>query len=65
MTDKTMREVLIENAQHSIYVHCRACHKWGVNMPHDRVCGNCGDTENTTAYYPEESVKAIVESLIK
>ena len=56
--------------QHSIYTHCRSCHTWGVNMPNDRVCGNCGNTEDTTTYYPDDNyntclaeVKSIIEKM--
>lgn len=44
--------------RHSIYTHCRACHTWGINMPNDKVCGNCGNKEDTTTYYPDDSFKS-------
>ncbi len=37
--------------QHSIYIHCFECHAWGVNMPDDGKCSNCGSL-HTSEYYP-------------
>ncbi len=37
--------------EHSIYTHCWECNKWGINMPNDKTCGNCGSTD-ITDYYP-------------
>lgn len=45
---------------HSIYVHCRSCHTWGVCMPMEKVCGNCGNEVDTTKYFPAEFVDRLL-----
>jgi hypothetical protein len=36
---------------HSIYVYCLSCSSWGVNLPGNKCCANCGSSE-TVEYYP-------------
>lgn len=40
--------------RHSIYTKCFDCQMWGINLPDDPKCGNCGST-NTCEYYPTGS----------
>lgn len=37
--------------EHSIYTMCWHCHSWGINLPGNTVCGDCG-SDDTTIYYP-------------
>jgi len=53
-----------EEHQHSIYTHCRSCHTWGVNMPNDKTCGNCENTEDTTTYFPDKSFNEGLDTVL-
>lgn len=37
--------------QHSIYCWCPECHNFGINLPNDPTCGNCG-YKACIEYYP-------------
>jgi hypothetical protein len=40
---------------HSVYTHCLSCYMWGVNIPFEKECGNCGSLETLT-YYDSETI---------
>ena len=37
---------------HSVYTICWDCLTWGVNVPNNKTCGNCG-SKNTSEYFPD------------
>ena len=47
---------------HSVYVLCSECRSWGINMPLDKQCGNCGYTEGKT-YYDAETIDKYIRSI--
>lgn len=46
----------------SVYARCPDCLTWGVPMPGDRVCGNCGGG-STVPYVPPCCLDAIKERI--
>ena len=47
---------------HSVYTHCLSCSTWGVNMPLDKICGNCGKSTDTYTYYDSETISLLLSS---
>lgn len=52
---------LVGKNQHSVYSRCPDCLQMGINMPLDRVCGNCGK-DNCVTYYDEETIHKYLHS---
>lgn len=50
---------------HSVYTHCIACNGWGVNMPLDKKCGNCGNSVDTLTYYDAETITILLSQTRK
>lgn len=48
------KEIVGKNV-HSVYTLCSECRSWGINMPLEKQCGNCGYTEGKT-YYDAETI---------
>ena len=46
---------LINKNEHSVYIHCLNCFTFGVNMPFEKECGNCGSHETLT-YYDSKTI---------
>lgn len=46
----------IGNNVHSVYTHCLSCGAWGINLPLDKICGNCNKDTDTYTYYDKETV---------
>lgn len=46
---------IVAKTKHSVLTVCPECGSHGVNMPLDKVCGNCGYTETRT-YYDAETI---------
>lgn len=46
----------------SVYSRCPECQSFGINMPLDTVCGNCGYTKCTT-YYSAETIDNYLRSI--
>jgi hypothetical protein len=46
----------IGNNVHSVYTHCLSCGAWGINLPLDKMCGNCTKDTDTYTYYDKETV---------
>jgi len=49
---------------HSVYVHCNSCYSWGVNLPLEKECGNCGNTEDAFTYYDAETITLLINQAI-
>lgn len=49
----TVRRIIyvLKPHDHSVYAWCPECHGWGINMPNDSQCGNCGGMQ-CVEYYP-------------
>jgi len=45
--------------QASVYTRCHECHIWGINLPGNTRCGNCGG-DSTTLYRPPCCFDAVV-----
>lgn len=52
---------LVGKNQHTVYSWCPECLKFGVNMPLENCCPDCGHTKTITYY----DAKTINENLIK
>ena len=50
---------------HSVYTHCRNCWMWGINMPLDKVCGNCGKTTDIETYYDSETITKLLDESVQ
>lgn len=50
---------------HSVYVHCLACKRCGVNFPLEKQCGNCGNKTDAYTYYDAETVSVIIREKLK
>lgn len=37
--------------EHSLFLRCLSCNRWGTPMPNDTKCGNCGSLD-TVEYFP-------------
>ena len=46
----------------SVYTLCPECISWGINMPLEKTCGNCGYTKGKT-YYDAETIQLYISSL--
>jgi len=46
---------------HSVYVYCNSCFSWGVNLPLEKECGSCGNTEDTFTYYDAETITLLID----
>jgi hypothetical protein len=46
---------LVGKNEHSVYSRCPQCQSFGVNMPLDNVCGNCGYQKCIT-YYDAQTI---------
>lgn len=46
----------IGNNVHSVYTHCLSCGAWGINLPSEKVCGNCTKDTDTYTYYDRETI---------
>lgn len=46
-----------------VYTLCQANHAcgWGVNMPLNKQCGNCNDTEHGVTYYDAETIQNFID----
>ena len=55
------KEIVGKNA-HSVYTLCSECKSWGINMPLEKQCGNCGYTECKT-YYDAETIDKYLRAL--
>lgn len=49
---------------HSVITVCPECGSHGVNMPLEKICGNCGYSETRT-YYDAETIQIYLNSTIK
>lgn len=49
---------------HSVYLRCNECKLFGVPMPLDRICGNCG-SKDTIVYYDSETIKAFATRIVE
>ena len=49
---------------HSVYVYCNSCFSWGVNLPLEKECGNCGNTEDAFTYYDAETITLLIQEAI-
>lgn len=64
-TNETLIEVekeLVGKNLHSVYTHCLSCHSWGINMPLNKVCGNCGKNTDTYTYYDSETIASALQA---
>lgn len=55
------KEQLVGKNIHSVYTHCLSCHTWGINLPLEKVCGNCGKDTDTYTYYDSETISSLLE----
>lgn len=66
MNDKrhetTMPESWTGKNLHSVYTRCFSCMTWGICMPQDNVCGNCGSTE-TVEYWDAKTIQSELSRL--
>ena len=46
----------IGNNVHSVYTHCLSCGAWGINLPSEKMCGNCTKDTDTYTYYDKETI---------
>ena len=56
---KEFEKLAIGKNVHSVYVLCPECKTWGVNMPLNKVCGDCGFLDGIT-YYDSETINNIL-----
>jgi len=49
---------------HSAYVYCNSCYSWGVNLPLEKECGGCGNTEDTFTYYDAETITLLIQQAV-
>jgi len=54
-------EIVSQN-QHSVWTKCKECLHFGINMPLNKKCANCG-CEETITYYDADSVQRFINSL--
>lgn len=52
------KEIVGKN-YHSVYVRCKECLKFGINMPLETDCPNCGYSETIT-YYDAETIQKYI-----
>ena len=57
--NKFIREAEGKNI-HSVYTRCYECKTWGICMPNDTVCGNCGSNDTMT-FYDAETVRLLLK----
>lgn len=55
---------IVGKNQHSVWTKCKQCLQFGINMPLEKKCGNCGYTETIT-YYDAETIQKFINSLIE
>ena len=48
---------------HSVYTLCPECKTWGINMPLEKECGNCGYPKGIT-YYDAETIDNYLRSIL-
>lgn len=53
---------LVGKNEHSVFSRCPQCQSFGINMPLDSVCGNCGYKKCLT-YYDAETIDALINSI--
>lgn len=53
---------LVGKNEHSVYVKCGQCGTFGVNMPLDNKCGNCG-YEKCITYYDAQTIDVLINYL--
>lgn len=53
---------LVGKNEHSVYAYCPQCSSFGINMPLDNKCGNCGYAKCRT-YYDAETIDAYLSQL--
>jgi hypothetical protein len=61
---KKVEKMLVGKNVHSVYMHCNKCQTWGIGMPLDRICGNCGSSD-TVKYYDLETISSLYQKGIK
>lgn len=49
--------------KHSVYTLCPNCHTWGINMPGEKMCGDCNFPYGIT-YYSAEDVNNLIKKII-
>lgn len=52
---KQWQKDIVGTNRHSVYSRCPDCLQMGINVPLDRICGNCG-ASNCVTYYDEETI---------
>lgn len=57
------KEIVGKNVN-SVYVLCPNCKTWGINMPLEKTCGDCGYSEGKT-YYDAETIDNYIRALAK
>lgn len=50
---------LVGKNEHSVYSWCPECQSFGVNMPLDTKCGNCGYAKCTT-FYDAQTIDSLI-----
>ena len=50
---------LVGKNEHSVYSWCPECQSFGINMPLDNKCGNCGYAKCTT-FYDAQTIDSLI-----
>lgn len=56
-------KMIVGKNVHTIFTVCPQCFNHGVNLPLDKICGNCGFTETMT-YYDAETINNLLIELL-
>jgi len=57
---KSWEKKAIGKNVHSVYTRCNNCKTWGINIPLNMVCGNCGKNTDTLTYYDAETIEKLI-----